>query len=159
MKKHIAVLVTTFALMLPAAAWAQQGGGAADADMAALRTAVRADRKALVVSTLDLTPTEAKKFWPAYDAYQRSLDAANRRRVVVIEALIGTDKPLTDLQARNLARELIAADEAEFKARRTLNNRVLKVLPEKKAARYLQLEGKIRAMQAYDAAEAIPLIR
>ncbi len=88
MKKCIAVLVTTFALMLPAAAWAQQGAGATD--MTALRTAVRADRKALVASTLDLTPAEAKKFWPAYDAYQRSLDAANRRRVVVIEALIGT---------------------------------------------------------------------
>ncbi len=54
---------------------------------------------------------------------------------------------------------MIAADEAEFKARRTLNNRVLKVLPERKAARYLQLEGKIRAMQAYDTAEVIPLIR
>jgi hypothetical protein len=34
-----------------------------------------------------------------------------------------------------------------------------RVLPPKKAARYLQLESKIRAMQAYDIAAGIPLVR
>ena len=127
--------------------------------MAALRAAVQADKKALVARTLDLTAAEAKKFWPAFDAYQRSLDAANRRRVVVVEELIGTDRPLSDLHAKNLANELIAADEAEIKARRTLHNRVMRALPDKKAARYLQLEGKIRAAQAYDVAATIPLVK
>jgi hypothetical protein len=36
---------------------------------------------------------------------------------------------------------------------------VMKALPAKKAARYLQLEAKIRATQLYDVAEAIPLIK
>lgn len=158
MKNPIAALLFAVALVAAPAAPAQDK--AADVtDMAALRTAVQADRKALVASTLKLTDAEAQKFWPAYDAYQRSLDAANRRRVVVVEALIGTDKPLSDLHARNLANELIAADEAEIKARRTLHNRVMKALPAKKAARYFQLEGKIRAVQAYDVAATIPLVK
>ena len=35
----------------------------------------------------------------------------------------------------------------------------MRVLPATKAARYLQLESKIRAIQNYDLAAAFPLIR
>jgi hypothetical protein len=35
----------------------------------------------------------------------------------------------------------------------------MRVLPPVKAARYLQLESKIRAVQAYDIASTIPLIK
>jgi DNA polymerase II large subunit len=34
-----------------------------------------------------------------------------------------------------------------------------RILPPKKAARYLQLESKIRAVQAYDVAATVPLIK
>jgi hypothetical protein len=156
------------ALLFGAAMIAAQSGVAEDkiadvTDMQALRKAVQSDKKALVASTLKLTDAEAKRFWPVYDAYQRDLDLANRRRNVVAVTLIGTDKPLSDLYARNLATELIAADEAEIKSRRTLQNRLMRgvptrILPPKKAARYLQLESKIRAVQAYDIAATIPLI-
>lgn len=133
-------------------------------DMQALRTAVRADKKAFVASTLNLTPVEAKRFWPVYDDYQRNLDMTNRRRVVAVEGLLAQDRPRSDLYARNLVNELIAVDEAEIKARRTLHNRLMRgvptrIVPPKKAARYLQLESKIRAVQAYDVAATIPLVR
>ena len=143
---------------------AAEGNPADLTDMAALRTAVRADKKALVASTLALTPTEAKRFWPLYDQYQRIADRSNQRRAVAIEGLVALDRPISDLYARNLASELISADEDEVKARRTLQSRLMRgvptrVLPPKKAARYLQLESKIRAMQAYDIAAGIPLVR
>lgn len=133
-------------------------------DMQALRAAVRADKKALVASTLQLTPAEAKKFWPLYDEYQRNLDMTNRRRVVAVERVITRDRPESDLSAKNLVNELIAVDEAEIKARRALHNRLMRgvpsrILPPKKAARYLQLESKIRAVQAYDVAATVPLIK
>jgi hypothetical protein len=35
----------------------------------------------------------------------------------------------------------------------------MRALPATKAARYLQLENKIRAVQAYDMAESLPLIK
>ena len=126
--------------------------------MCALR-ALRSDKKAFVASTLKLTDAEAKKFWPAYDAYQRHLDVTNRERNRAVEELIGTDKPVSELNARNMAKSMIAIDEAEVKARRALHNSVLKALPAKKAARYLQLEAKIRAVGAYDVAATIPLVK
>jgi len=163
MKKYLGAILfaASMAAVHPAAA---EDKVADVTDMQALRDAVRSDKKALVASTLKLTAAEAKRFWPVYDAYQRDVDLANRRRNVTLVALIGLDKPPSDLYARNLANELIAADEAEIKSRRSLHNRLMRgvptrILPPNKAARYLQLESKIRAVQAYDIAANIPLIQ
>ena len=163
MKKNFAAILFFAATIAAQSAWAEDK--IADVtDMQALRAAVRADKKAFVASTLKLTPAEAKRFWPVYDNYQRIVDSANERRVVAVEALIALDKPISDLYARNLANELVATDEVEIKARRTLHNRLMRgvptrILPPKKAARYLQLESKIRAVQAYDVAANIPLVK
>ena len=158
MKRYIAA-VALAAGMIAAPSICAQGNVADVTDMQALRAAVRTDKKALVASTLQLTDAEAKKFWPLYDSYQRTVDMANRERALVIEDIVEANKPVSDLYARNLAKELVAADEIEVKARRTLHNRLMRALPAKKAARYLQLESKIRAVQAYDIAAAIPLLK
>lgn len=158
MNKNVAAILFVALIISVPFAWAEDK--LADVtDMQALRAAVRTDKKALVASTLNLTDVEAKKFWPLYDSYQRDLDLANRRRAVVVVDLVELNKPLSDLYAKTLASELIAADEGEIKARRTLQNRVMKALPAKKAARYLQLEAKIRAVLAYDIATTIPLVK
>ena len=136
-----------------------QGQAAPANDMQALRNAVKADKKALVAKTLDLTPAEAKKFWPIYDTYQRALDASNRQVARAVESLVGFDRPMSDAFGKQLATELIVADENEIKARRKMQNPMMRALPPKKAARYLQLESKIRAFQDYDLAVAIPLIK
>ena len=158
MTKTLAAL--GFALTTMLAPLVQAQSGTADVtDLAALRTAAKTDKRAFVAATLALSDSQAKKFWPVYDAYQRSLDAANRIRAVAIEGLLSRDKPITDLYAKQLAAELVESDEAEVKARRTLYNRVMRALPPTKAARYLQLESKIRAVQNYDLAAAFPLIK
>ena len=158
MKNSLAAMLLTCILTLPTIAMAQNP--AADVtDMQALRTAVKADKRAFVAATLALTDAEAKKFWPIYDKYQRGLEAANRIRAVAIEGLLSRDKPVTDLYAKQLAGELVAADEAEVKARRTLYKSVMRALPATKATRYLQLENKVRAVQSYDMAVAFPLIK
>jgi hypothetical protein len=162
MQKFAAALLAA-GFLLAQCAWAEDK--IADVtDMDALRAAVRADKKAFVASTLKLTPAESKRFWPIYETYQRSADAANQRRSLAVQAIVGLDKPISDLYARNLANDLIAADEEEVRARRVLSNRLMRGVPSRvlspaKAARYLQLESKIRAMQAYDIAAGIPLVK
>jgi hypothetical protein len=163
MRKNVATILLAGALLAAPYAWAEDK--IADVtDMQALRNAVRTDKKAFVASTLQLTPDEAKKFWPLYDEYQRSLDMTNRRRVVAIQQLAVGDAPGSEIYAKRLVNELIVVDEAEVKARRALQNRLMRsvpsrILPAKKAARYLQLESKIRAAQAYDVAATVPLIK
>jgi outer membrane PBP1 activator LpoA protein len=158
MKGKIAAFLLIFAMLATASASAEDK--LADVtDMQALQKAVQTDKKAYVASMLKLSDAEGKKFWPLYDAYQRVLDSTNRRRVVVVERLIVLDKPISELYAKMLASELLGSDDAELKARKTLQSRVMKALAPKKAARYLQLESKIRAVHAYNIAATIPLLK
>ena len=157
MKHYLAAALFMTIAIASSPAWTQ-GQPAPANDMQALRAAVKADKRALVAKTLDLTPAEATKFWPIYDAYQRKLDTANRQTAIAVEGLVGRDKPMSDAFAKQLAGDMLASDEGEIKARRTMQNKVMKALPPKKAARYLQLEGKIRAFQDYDLAVVIPLV-
>ncbi|MGE5087734.1 MAG: hypothetical protein ACM3QY_01310 [Candidatus Levyibacteriota bacterium] len=157
MKKLLA-----FAILGIAAAAAQiasaQGSATDVTDMQALRDAVKTDKKAFVATTLGLTPAEAQKFWPIYDQFQRALAVVQQERAVSLEGLLSRDKPMTNAYAKQLATGTLAADDGELRARRRLYNRLIRVLPAVKVARYLQLEGKIRAVQAYDLASTIPLM-
>lgn len=128
-------------------------------DLQQLRAAIQRDKRAFIAGKLNLTDAEARKFWPVYDTYQRALEAGDRRRSRAIIDVVGQDRPLTDAYAKQLASDLIAVDDAEIRARKTLQNRLMRVLPPRKAVRYLQLESKIRAVDAYDIAESLPLVR
>jgi hypothetical protein len=124
-----------------------------------LRDAVRADKRKYVASLMTLTDAEAKRFWPVYDKYQRDIDETNRERVVAVQEFMFRDKPVSNLAAKQYATRLLAIDEAEIKARRTMRNRVMRALPAGKAARYMMLEQKINAVQDYDLAATVPLVR
>jgi len=158
MKKNLAAVIVAAAMLAAPLAGAADSAAPVN-DLQAMQKAVKADKRAYVASVLDLTPAEAKKFWPIYDAYQLDIDMANRKRSVALEGLIARDRPLSDLYAKQLANELIAADETEVRARRKMQNKLMRALPPKKAARYLQVESQIRAMQLYGIAEAFPLVR
>ena len=156
--RYVACIVAlAFAALVTSSAFAQ--GTVGDmTDMQALRAAAKADKRGLVSRSLDLSPAEAKRFWPIYDEYQRDLEAWSRRRVVALEAVLFRDADITNPAAKNLVKELMLADEAEIKARRTLRKQVMRALPAVKAARYLQLENKLQAIRDYDIASTVPLV-
>ena len=99
----------------------------------------------------------AKKFWPVYDRYQSELNVYRRERNVALEELVSRDKPMTNRYAKDFANELLKIEEQEIKSRRKMHNAVMRALPPKKAAQYLQIEQKLRAAQAYEIAVAFPL--
>lgn len=150
-------------LSFVAAPMASAQPAAAGADLTALREATKsaAAKKAYVESALDLTAAERKKFWPAYDAHQRKLDLNNRRynRAVEDMVAVGTDRPVTDAYAKQVAAEFVAVQEADARALRAAHNAVMKAIPPNKALRYLQLENKLQAVRRADVAIGIPLVR
>ena len=157
MKSMIARMLLMAAVLASPGALAQ-GSVNDGTDLQAMRQAVKNDKRAYVESAMRLDAAEAKRFWPIYDAYQQSLDATARRRVVAMQGFMFRDS-VTNLAAKQYATEMLAVDEAEIKARRTMRSRVMRALPAVKAARYMQLEEKIRAVQDYDSAAAVPLAR
>ncbi|MFO1317810.1 MAG: hypothetical protein U1F58_19610 [Burkholderiales bacterium] len=153
----IATALAVAAITAPLASAQPVSNPEAVAELQALRTAAQKDKRGLVASTLQLTDAEAKKFWPVYDAYQRDLDNFRRERNVALEEYVMRDKPMTNRYAKDFTNELLKLEEQEIKARRKMHNGVMRALPPKKAAQYLQIEQKLRAAQAYDIAVAFPL--
>jgi Spy/CpxP family protein refolding chaperone len=136
-------------------AQAAEGAGATPA----IREAIRNDKRGLVERNMKLTPEEAKKFWPIYDEYQRDLDKiVERQNRVVLDYLSAGDN-VTDANASRLAKELLAADADEQRLRERNFAKLSKAIPAKKAARYLQIENKIRTLVRFDMAERIQLVR
>jgi outer membrane PBP1 activator LpoA protein len=158
MKRTVLATALAAALLLGAGPAAAQNPSDTT-DMQSLRSAVHADKRDYVARVLKLSDAEAKKFWPIYNQYQRARAAADERRAKAIVDVVGRDAALTDAYAKVLAGELMAADEAEIKARRTLQNRLMRSVRPRTAARYLQLESKIRAVEAYDIASSLPLVQ
>lgn len=158
MRKAFAAALLGVVVGLTTPAYAQDKAGDVT-DMQALRQAVRNDKRALVASMLNLSDSEAKRFWPIYETYQREIDNNGRRRSVALQELMFRDRPMTNPAAKQYATELLAVDEALMRARRAMRNRVMRALPAVKAARYMQLEEKIRAVQDYDVAATVPMAR
>lgn len=157
MRLPLAAAAFAVALAAPCHAFAQ--APAADEVKAILAQAkTPADKKAFVASTLALTDTEAKRFWPVYEAFQRKLDANNRRYSLAIQEGVMANR-ISDLHARNLAKELVEIEDAEARARKTLYTATVKALPGRKAIRYLQVESKLQSAYHYEVASTLPLVK
>ena len=130
-------------------------------NMQILRDKIKADKKLVVATNMELTESEAKTFWPIYDEYQKDLQKINRRIVNVLDsyAADARAKTLTDDKAKKLIDEALAIEQAEANLKSTYAPKLSKVLPVKKVARYLQIENKIRALVKYDLAQGVPLVQ
>lgn len=133
----------------------------ANTNMQILLDKVKADKKLVVASNMELTEDEQKSFWPIYEAYQRDLMGINQRlgQTIASYADAYNKNQLTDDLASKLTSEALAIDQDELNLRKTYAGRLIKVLPAKKVARYLQIENKIRAAIRYDLAVGIPLVQ
>jgi hypothetical protein len=154
----VAIGLIAFALAFPAPAWTQ--GKPAD-NMQILRDKIKADKKLLVASNMELTESEAKAFWPVYEQYQKDLTAINKRIGKLIETYAADYRAntLTDEKAKKLTDEYVTIEKAEAGLKESYVPKLLKVLPPKKVARYLQIENKIRSVVKYELAGEIPLVQ
>jgi len=160
--KALWVLFIVTALMVAIAAFpvpAMTQDKPAD-NMQILREKIKADKKLVVAANMDLTESEAKGFWPVYEEYQKDLTAINQRIGKLIESYAADYRAntLTDEKAKKLIDELVAIEQAEAGLKAASVPKLRKVLPQKKVARHLQIENKIRAAVKYELAAGVPLV-
>ena len=130
-------------------------------NMSILREKIRADKKLLVAQNMSLTESEAQKFWPVYDAYQKDLAAASERLVKTVKEYADAfnNRSITDEKARQLTDAILSIDQEEVDRNKTYLPKLRAALPDVKVARYLQIERKIRSVIWYDLAQQVPLVQ
>lgn len=154
---QIGVLMLSFLFMGQA-----QAQEATQMNMEIFKEKVKADKKLLVAANMNLTDTEAKSFWPLYDGYQKELAQLNHRLGATINAYADAYNAgkgeISNDQAKKILGEALAGEESEVKLRQSYAEKLSKVLPATKVARYLQIENKIRAIVKFELAAQIPLV-
>jgi hypothetical protein len=122
---------------------------------------LKADKKLIVSKYMELTESEAQKFWPVYEEYQSDLQKSNQRLLRLLESYADDYKKnsLTDEKAKKLLDEWLALEQDEGKRRSSFAPKVLQALPAKKAARYLQIENEYRTLLRYELAATVPLVQ
>ena len=157
--KTIVFLVVTLFIMTPAFAQNAPADKPAD-NMQILRDKIKADKKLVVAANMELTESEAKVFWPVYEAYQKDLGKINKRILTMVESYADTwnAKSMDNAKAKKLTSEFIALQADEVKQMQSYVPKLNKVLPAAKVLRYLQIENKIRAIIKYELAVQIPLV-
>ena len=130
-------------------------------NMQILREKIKADKKLLVATNMELTEAEAKNFWPIYEDYQKDLQKINERLIKALHSYAADykNKSMTDEKAKKLTDEYLSIEQAEVKLKSSSVPKLSKALPATKVARYLQIENKIRAVIKYDLAASVPLVQ
>ena len=128
-------------------------------NMDIVKEKVRTDKKLFIATNMQLTESEAKTFWPIYEAYQSKLEALVDRKGKLIEKFAANYETLSDDTAKSLLDNDLSIDSDYQKLRQSYLPKFRGILPDKKVARFYQLESKINAVVEFEIARRIPLVQ
>jgi hypothetical protein len=143
------LVVCTLGLTAPASAQTSQK----QLDIAA----ARAQRKATVGSNMNLTADEASKFWPVYDAYEKSMDSIEDRHVKELKEFAASYNNFTDADAKRKLDEVMAIQQARLDVQKEFVPQFRAVISQVKVTRFYQIDNKIQALIQCDIAQLVPL--
>jgi len=128
-------------------------------NMDIVREKIQTDKKLFIAENMNLTESEAKAFWPVYENYQKDLSKLVDKAVKLIENYAANYESMTEEAAKELIDGYLAIEGERVTFMKSFLPKFRKVLPEKKVARYYQLENKIDAVVNFGLAKQIPLVK
>jgi len=124
----------------------------------ALRKDVRAGKADILGKTMELDSQQAAAFWPLYKQYETELTALGNERVAIIKDLAKDFDALDDAKAKALLDRQVAFEEKRLALTKKTKDEMLKALPAKTVARFLQVESRLNKLVDLTVASEIPLV-
>ena len=146
MKKVISVLCVLMVLSMGAIAQGPQGPRRGGDN--GWRERVRAEKVAFLTEEIDLTESEAQVFWPIYNEIQKAQRDGFEAVKKAYDAMAkGVEEKKSGKEMEKLVKAYIDAKEKNEGIETKYLNKLLKVLPAEKVARYYVAEEKFRHQQ------------
>ena len=120
--------------------------------------AAHAQRKATVGANMNLTPAEATKFWPVYDAYEAKMDKLEARHVKELKDFADKYENLSDADAGKKLEEVTAIQQGRLDIQKEFVPKFRDAIPGVKVTRFYQIDNKMDAVIRYDLASQIPVV-
>ena len=123
-----------------------------------MRKDARAGKSDILGKTMALDSTQAAAFWPVYKQYEAELQTVNNDRLAIIQDLAEHFDSLNDAKAKALLDRQVAYEEKKLALAKKYKDEMLKVLPAKTVARWLQVEYRLGKLVELSIASDIPLV-
>jgi len=130
-----------------------------DQDLALLRKDLRSQKKQLIAQNLQLSDSEATKFWPIYDQYVAELTKINDKKYATIQAYADHFGTLSDEKAEQLIKNWLDVDIAAAQLRAKYLPIVSKAIGGRKAATFAQIDRRVAAIVDLQLGSKIPLVQ
>jgi hypothetical protein len=141
MMKRLLYFAATLLLLVPQSVTAQtqqQGQGQETERIAAFKIA-------LFTRRLNLSPTEAEKFWPLYNEYDNRRIKLQQERSETIRSINLNEARMSDADLIKAGDKLVSLQVEEAALTQTLHNKLKEVLPPAKVIRVYQAENQFRS--------------
>ena len=170
MRKTILSAAAAVAVMMLSAGFAAaQTAAKAPADPAQVRAEIdkavevlrkdaRAGKSDILGKTMALDSTQAAAFWPVYKQYEAELQTVNNDRLAIIQDMAEHFDALDDAKAKALLDRQMVYEEKKLALVKKYKDEMLKVLPAKTVARFLQVDSRLNKLAELAVASDIPLV-
>jgi hypothetical protein len=138
--KHLLFFTVTTLMLLPQSLMGQ-GQGQGQRQEA---ERIAAYKIALFTRRLNLTPTEAQKFWPLYNEYDNNRMKLQQERSETIRNINQNESRMTEDELVKAGDKLVALQVEEAALTQTLHQKLKGVLPPVKVIRVYQAENLFR---------------
>jgi hypothetical protein len=122
-----------------------------------LRKDVRSLKKQIVAANMDLTDSEAEKFWPIYDQYATEVARIYDSKLALIQEFSQNNDTMTGDQAEAYLRKRASVEESIMQLRLKYIPIFRKVLSGRETALFFQIDWRLGLMIDLQLAQA-PLI-
>jgi len=123
------------------------------------RGVLKTEKKAVVAEAMQFTDAESTVFWPLYNEYNEKMYVSNTKLYNLIkEYAKNFETSMTDEKAVEIWTNVMKVKTELAKLERSYFKKFQGILSGKKAARYMQLENKIRTLINAELALEIPLM-
>ena len=134
-----------------------EGRSAPDQDMELLKRDLRSQKKQIVAANMQLTDTEAEKFWPVYDRYAADLAAIYDTKMALVGEYLDNYATMNGDEAEGYIRRRAALEDEVMQLRLKYVPAFRKVLSGRQTALFFQIEWRLDLLINLQLAQA-PLI-
>jgi len=129
-----------------------------DKAVEAMRTDARAAKADILGKTMALDSKQAATFWPLYKQYEAEAKLLGDERLAIIQDLAEHFDSLDDAKAKGLLERQVALEDKKLALTKKYKDEMLKVLPAKTVARFLQVDSRLNKLVELAVASEIPLV-
>ncbi len=151
----VLLLVSAFIASVPAAA---QTDASVDQQIAALRADMKADKANIIEEAMQLTPEQAKTFWPVYKDYDKEASQVNDELVALVKKYAQQYGSITDADARQLTQKAFDIQSRKIEVKKKYFAALSKATTPLLAAKFFQVDYRLELLLNLKIASELPAL-